>query len=98
MSYSDREVARGGDISIGGRGEYQSLVFFLGASGGKETTSCNLVSENADLKGGLARALEIAFGAGIAGMCEDFVGSPVHSGDNSLESESDEVTTTEISF
>jgi hypothetical protein len=76
------------------------MVFFLGVNGGKETTFCTLVSENADLNGGLALALGTAFGARISGPAPGFGGSLtlLPSSKTSLESEPDEVKTTAMSF
>jgi hypothetical protein len=72
ISYRDRDFVKGGDISIGGSGEYQSFVVFLDRRGGNETTSCNVVSDAADLKGGPTFALDVPFDARILGANEDF--------------------------
>jgi hypothetical protein len=74
------------------------LVFFLGFSGGKETTSFNVVSEKKGLSGGRALVLEDPFAARVSGPKSGLGRSLPLSRSISLESESDEVRTTAISL
>ena len=93
----------GEEETISGRGEYQSLVVFLGGRGGKDTTS----SISGDDTACLAKALALPFaevlgtsGADTTDLMETLglaAGGISEAGVKSLESESDEVTISGIS-